>query len=163
MTFLLLCIFIRRFFINNARKRKKERKKRKRFVFYFHWFQIDVYLSESAKFQMPLSAVASRCVSSIEQCTDETLLRLAGVFGIHPSHQIPNTPCDRSLNDVFLNQHLQWYHNFDSVAARKLVRAIGNHTNPNELLFSIHEVIVKKNISVESYKCTYMEDAETNE
>ncbi|CAF2526981.1 unnamed protein product [Rotaria sp. Silwood2] len=80
------------------------------------------------------------------------LIRI-GVFGIHESHQIPNIPCDRSLNDVFLNQHLQWYHNFDSVSARKLVRAIFNNVSPNETLFSIDEPIIKRNISVEGYKC----------
>ena len=69
------------------------------------------------------------------------------------SHQIPNTPCDRSSNDVFLNQHLQWYHNFDSVSARKLVRAICNNTSPNEHLFSLHETVLKQNVSVENYKC----------
>jgi hypothetical protein len=57
------------------------------------------------------------------------------------------------LNDVFLNQHLQWYHNFDSVSARKLVRAIWNNIHPNEPLFSIHESLIKRNISVENYKC----------
>jgi hypothetical protein len=57
------------------------------------------------------------------------------------------------MNDVFLNQHLQWYHNFDSVSARKLVRAICNNINPNEHLFSIHETVLKQNISVENYKC----------
>lgn len=66
---------------------------------------------------------------------------------------MPNTPCDRSLNDVFLSQHLQWYHNFDSVSSRKLVRAIFNNVSPNEPLFTIHEPIVKRNISVECYKC----------
>jgi hypothetical protein len=76
-----------------------------------------------------------------------------GVYGLSESHQIPNIPCDRSLNDVFLNQHLQWYHNFDSVSARKLVRAICNNINPNEHLFSIHETVLKQNISVENYKC----------
>jgi hypothetical protein len=78
---------------------------------------------------------------------------ISGVFGIHESHRIPNIPCDRSLNDVFLNQHLQWYHNFDSVSARKLVRAIWNNIHPNELLFSIHDPLIKRNISVENYKC----------
>jgi hypothetical protein len=76
-----------------------------------------------------------------------------GIYGLSESHQIPNIPCDRSLNDVFLNQHLQWYHNFDSVSARKLVRAICNNMNPNEHLFSIHETVLKQNISVENYKC----------
>jgi hypothetical protein len=79
----------------------------------------------------------------------------SGAYGLNESHQIPNTPCDRSLNDVFLNQHLQWYHNFDSVSARKLVRAICNNINPNEHLFTIHETVLKQNISVENYKCTY--------
>ncbi len=76
-----------------------------------------------------------------------------GIYGLNESHQIPNIPCDRSLNDVFLNQHLQWYHNFDSVSARKLVRAICNNINPTEYLFSIHETVLKQNISVENYKC----------
>ena len=80
-------------------------------------------------------------------------ISISGVFGIHESHQVPNIPCDRSSNDVFLNQHLQWYHNFDSVSARKLVRAICNNINPNEHLFSIHETVLKQNISVENYKC----------
>ncbi|CAF0811290.1 unnamed protein product [Adineta ricciae] len=75
------------------------------------------------------------------------------VYGLTQSHQIPNTPCDRSSNDVFLNQHLQWYHNFDSVSARKLVRAICNNTSPNEHLFSSHETVLKQNVSVENYKC----------
>ena len=79
--------------------------------------------------------------------------RSKGTFGIHQSHQVPNIPCDRSLNDVFLNQHLQWYHNFDSVSARKLVRAICENVNVNDALFSLHETIVKRNISVENYKC----------
>jgi hypothetical protein len=81
-----------------------------------------------------------------------------GVFGIQESHQIPNIPCDRSSNDVFLNQHLQWYHNFDSTSARKLVRAISNNMNSNQSLFHIHEPIIKRNISVESYKCMYMKE-----
>ena len=81
------------------------------------------------------------------------LLFFKGIYGLTESHQIPNIPCDRSLNDVFLNQHLQWYHNFDSVSARKLVRAICNNINPNEHLFSIHETVLKQNISVENYKC----------
>lgn len=76
-----------------------------------------------------------------------------GVFGIQESHQIPNIPCDRSLNDVFLNQHLQWYHNFDSVCARKLVRAIFNNMSPHETLFTADEPILKQNIAVEGYKC----------
>ncbi|CAF4127474.1 unnamed protein product, partial [Rotaria magnacalcarata] len=80
------------------------------------------------------------------------LIRI-GVFGIHESHQIPNIPCDRSSNDVFLNQHLQWYHNFDSASARKLVRAIFNNTSPHQNLFSIDEPIIKRNIAVEGYKC----------
>ncbi|CAF4561358.1 unnamed protein product [Rotaria socialis] len=80
------------------------------------------------------------------------LIRI-NVFGIHESHQIPNIPCDRSSNDVFLNQHLQWYHNFDSGSARKLVRAIFNNTSPHQNLFSINEPIVKRNIAVEGYKC----------
>ncbi|CAF2373985.1 unnamed protein product [Rotaria sp. Silwood2] len=76
-----------------------------------------------------------------------------GIYGLTESHQIPNIPCDRSSNDVFLNQHLQWYHNFDSVSARKLVRAIFNNINQNEHLFSIYERVLKQNISVENYKC----------
>ncbi|CAF4260483.1 unnamed protein product, partial [Adineta steineri] len=80
-------------------------------------------------------------------------LILPGAYGLNESHQIPNTLCDRSSNDVFLNQHLQWYHNFDSVSARKLVRAICNNMNPNENLFTTHEVVLKQNISVENYKC----------
>ena len=81
-----------------------------------------------------------------------------GVYGLDESHQIPNIPCDRSMNDVFLNQHLQWYHNFDSVSARKLVRAICNNINPNEHLFSAHETVLKQNISVENYKCQWKKD-----
>jgi len=76
-----------------------------------------------------------------------------GIYGLSESHQIPNIPCDRSLNDVFLNQHLQWYHNFDGVSARKLVRAICNNASPNENVFSNHETVIKQNISVENYKC----------
>ena len=78
-----------------------------------------------------------------------------GVYGLDESHQIPNIPCDRSLNDVFLNQHLQWYHNFDSVSARKLVRAICNNINPNEHVFTAHETVLKQNISVDNYKCMF--------
>lgn len=80
-------------------------------------------------------------------------LTRTGIYGLSESHQIPNIPCDRSLNDVFLNQHLQWYHNFDGVSARKLVRAICNNTSPNENVFSLHETVLKQNISVENYKC----------
>lgn len=77
-----------------------------------------------------------------------------GIYGLTESHQIPNIPCDRSLNDVFLNQHLQWYHNFDSVSSRKLVRAICNHVHPNQLVFGSHETVLKQNVAVENYKCT---------
>ena len=79
----------------------------------------------------------------------------SGIYGIHDSHQIPNILCDRSSNDVFLNQHLQWYHNFDSLAARKLVRAVCNNMNINEPIFNPHELIIKRNVSVESYKCMF--------
>ena len=89
--------------------------------------------------------------------------RRSSVFGNHESHQILNTPCDRSLNDVFLNQHLQWYHKCDRVAARKLVRAICNHINLNEALFSILEAIVKQNISVESYTCRWLKAVQMKE
>ena len=77
----------------------------------------------------------------------------SGVYGLNESHQIPNIPCDRSLNDVFLNQHLQWYHNFDSVSSRKLVRAICNDVPLTHHLFSSHETVIKQNITVENYKC----------
>ena len=90
---------------------------------------------------------------SRQRCISLFLSRSKGNFGIHQSHQVPNIPCDRSLNDVFLNQHLQWYHNFDSVSARKLVRALCENVNVNDALFSLHETIVKRNIAVENYKC----------
>lgn len=83
------------------------------------------------------------------------LYLITGIYGLSESHQIPNIPCDRSANDVFLNQHLQWYHNFDSVSARKLVRAISNNVNQTESLFSIYESVLKQNICVENYKCMF--------
>ena len=109
---------------------------------------------QNLKCRCPLTRTGKFSLRNMSLIEQSFLRTISGIFGIHQSHQIPNIPCDRSSNDVFLNQHLQWYHNFDSNSARKLVRAISNNISSNEPLFSIHEPIVKRNISVESYKCT---------
>lgn len=119
-------------------------------------FRLNVYMSyqkvQNFKCRCPLTH-AGLFKAVVHRWIFLSLSRCKGTFGIHQSHQVPNIPCDRSLNDVFLNQHLQWYHNFDSVSARKLVRAICENVNVNDALFSLHETIVKRNISVDNYKC----------
>ena len=62
--------------------------------------------------------------------------------GLGDQHHVPNVPCDRADQAIFLFPHLTYFHKLNAKAAAKLIRALITHRSPSEPLFHCNETIV---------------------
>lgn len=70
--------------------------------------------------------------------------------GLSDQHQVPNVPCDRADQHIFLFHHLTYFHKLNAKAATKLIRALITNEDPTEPLFHCNEtIVVTKNSPVE--------------
>ena len=63
-------------------------------------------------------------------------------LGLHEHHHVPNIPCDRADQDIFLFHHLTYFHKMNAKAATKLIRALLMNKGPLEPVFHSSEVII---------------------
>lgn len=64
------------------------------------------------------------------------------VPGLHEQHRVPNIPCDRADQDIFLFHHLTYFHKLNAKAATRLIRALLINKDPLEPVFHSNEIIV---------------------
>lgn len=57
-------------------------------------------------------------------------------------HHVPNIPCDRADQHIFLFHHLTYFHKLNAKAATKLIRALIIDKDPREALFHSNDVII---------------------
>lgn len=62
-------------------------------------------------------------------------------LGIGEQHRVPNIPCDRTDQHIFLFHHLTYFHKLNAKAATKLIRALILNKDPSEGLFHPNEII----------------------
>ena len=62
-------------------------------------------------------------------------------LGLNDQHQVPNVPCDRADQEIFLFPHLTYFHKLNAKAATKLIRALIVHKSPSEPLFYPNEPV----------------------
>lgn len=67
-------------------------------------------------------------------------------LGLGDQHQVPNIPCDRADQRIFLFHHLTYFHKLNAQAAAKLIRALIVNKDPSEPLFHYNDIIVVSNI-----------------
>jgi hypothetical protein len=67
--------------------------------------------------------------------------RFSGI-GLGDQHQVPNIPCDRADQHIFLFHHLTYFHKLNAKAATKLIRALIINKDPSEPLFHSNDIIV---------------------
>lgn len=63
-------------------------------------------------------------------------------LGLSDHHHVPNIPCDRADQHIFLFHHLTYFHKLNAKAATKLIRALIINKDPREALFHSNENIV---------------------
>lgn len=64
------------------------------------------------------------------------------MYGLADQHQVPNIPCDRADQHIFLFHHLTYFHKLNAKAATKLIRAVILNKDPSEALFHCNDTIV---------------------
>lgn len=64
------------------------------------------------------------------------------MYGLGDQHRVPNIPCDRADQDIFLFHHLTYFHKLNPKAATKLIRALLVHKDPSEPLFHYNDTII---------------------
>ena len=76
------------------------------------------------------------------------------IYGLNDQHHVPNIPCDRADQEIFLFPHLTYFHKLNGKAATKLIRALLIHKSPLETLFHPNEMIIvsDQNLSHHSHK-----------
>jgi len=74
------------------------------------------------------------------------------MYGLNDQHQVPNVPCDRADQNVFLFHHLTYFHKLNAKSATKLIRALILNKDPSEILFHYNETIVAMNQQVKRTK-----------
>ena len=57
-------------------------------------------------------------------------------------HHVPNIPCDRTDQHIFLFHHLTYFHKLNAKAATKLIRALILNKDPTEPLFHSNDIII---------------------
>ncbi|CAF5009844.1 unnamed protein product, partial [Rotaria magnacalcarata] len=62
--------------------------------------------------------------------------------GLSDHHHIPNIPCDRADQHIFLFHHLTYFHKLNAKAATQLIRALIINKDPREPLFHSNDIIV---------------------
>jgi hypothetical protein len=67
------------------------------------------------------------------------------LLGLVDQHQVPNIPCDRTDQHIFLFHHLTYFHKLNAKAATKIIRALILNKNPSEVLFHYNDIIVVSN------------------
>ena len=90
-------------------------------------------------------------MSSVNVCfLDVRSTRPSFPTGLSDQHQVPNLPCDRADQHIFLFHHLTYFHKLNAKAATKLIRALITNKDPAEPLFHCNEtIVVTNNSSVE--------------
>ncbi|CAF4644496.1 unnamed protein product, partial [Rotaria sp. Silwood2] len=63
-------------------------------------------------------------------------------------HHVPNIPCDRADQHIFLFHHLTYFHKLNAKAATKLIRALIINKDPCEALFHSNDIIVVSNQTI---------------
>jgi len=76
------------------------------------------------------------------------------IYGLGEQHQVPNIPCDRSDQHIFLFHHLTYFHKLNPKAATKLIRALILNKDPSEALFHYNDNIVVSNQQIQRTKKT---------
>lgn len=76
------------------------------------------------------------------------------VYGLNDQHHVPNIPCDRADQEIFLFPHLTYFHKLNGKAATKLIRALLIQKNPLEPIFHPNETIIVShpNLPPQSHK-----------
>jgi hypothetical protein len=74
------------------------------------------------------------------------------MYGLCDQHQVPNIPCDRSDQHIFLFHHLTYFHKLNAKSATKLIRALILNKDPSEALFHYNDIIVVKNQQIRRTK-----------
>ena len=64
------------------------------------------------------------------------------IIGLGDQHHVPNIPCDRADQHIFLFHHLTYFHKLNPKAATKLIRALIINKDPSEPLFHSNDIIV---------------------
>ena len=64
------------------------------------------------------------------------------LLGLGDQHQVPNIPCDRADQHIFLFHHLTYFHKLNAKAATKLIRALIINKDPSEPLFHYNDTII---------------------
>lgn len=72
------------------------------------------------------------------------------IYGLNDHHRVPNIPCDRADQEIFLFPHLTYFHKLNGKAATKLIRALLIQKNPLEPIFHPNETIVVSNSTLTS-------------
>jgi hypothetical protein len=62
--------------------------------------------------------------------------------GLGDQHHVPNIPCDRTDQHIFLFHHLTYFHKLNAKAATKLIRALILNKDPSEPLFHSNDIII---------------------
>ena len=62
-------------------------------------------------------------------------------LGLGEQHHVPNIPCDRTDQHIFLFHHLTYFHKLNAKAATKLIRALILNKDPSESLFHPNDII----------------------
>lgn len=75
----------------------------------------------------------------------EFVLGFFFLLGLGDQHQVPNIPCDRADQDIFLFHHLTYFHKLNAKAATKIIRALLLNKNPSEPLFHYNDNIIVSN------------------
>jgi hypothetical protein len=74
------------------------------------------------------------------------------MYGLLDQHQVPNIPCDRADQHIFLFHHLTYFHKLNPKAATKLIRALILNKDPSEPLFHHNDIIVVSNEQIRRTK-----------
>jgi len=74
------------------------------------------------------------------------------MYGLCDQHQVPNIPCDRADQHIFLFHHLTYFNKLNGKAATKLIRALILNKDPSEALFHYNDIIVVSNQQIRQTK-----------
>jgi hypothetical protein len=74
------------------------------------------------------------------------------MYGLSDQHQVPNIPCDRADQHIFLFHHLTYFHKLNAKAATKIIRALILNKDPSEILFHYNDIIVVSNHQIQRTK-----------
>ena len=74
--------------------------------------------------------------------------------GLRDHHRVPNIPCDRTDQHIFLFHHLTYFHKLNAQAATKLIQALIINKDPREALFHSNDIVVVSDqaVNTQQYK-----------